>query len=206
MDVQNNRIVFITSKSSNYVLKASNASLIGQENLIENCIFHSVKKIIKPSWINNKDQYLSPNSKWEGDDAFKYDCLIYSLFAESNIIKSELGINHWISFTREEVGCKKTFKSHFMRDFLRGIKLSESAQLVYNSTLELWKYYHSQEKAKTDTSFYDIREYFQGVSNGKMKHSSDDNAYNKLILTLREKMKLLANEIEGKVYEYGFLL
>ena len=39
-----------------------------------------------------------------------------------------------------------------------------------------------------------------------MKHSSDDNAYNKLILTLREKMKLLANEIEGKVYEYGFLL
>ena len=39
-----------------------------------------------------------------------------------------------------------------------------------------------------------------------MNPSSDDKTYNTLIADLRNKMKLLAKEIEVKVYEYGFLL
>ena len=38
-----------------------------------------------------------------------------------------------------------------------------------------------------------------------MKTKSDDEKYTELISDLRNKMKLLAKQIEPKVYEYGFL-
>ena len=72
--------------------------------------------------------------------------------------------------------------------------------------MELWKYYHSQKNANADASLYDIRLYFQGEKAGKMNPSSDDETYNTLIADLRGKLKLLAKQIEPKVYEYGFLV
>ena len=127
---------------------------------------------------------------------------------------------------------KSTFMSDFIKDFLAGkidvastmlsdqselfdkkttsqfpsqFSLSKEAQAVYDSGLELWKYYHSQPKANPDAAFYDIRKFFQGESKGRMNNTSDDERYNELIGDLREKMKLLAKKIEVKVYEYGFL-
>ena len=38
-----------------------------------------------------------------------------------------------------------------------------------------------------------------------MNKTSNDEKYTELISDLRNKMKLLAKEIEPKVYEYGFL-
>jgi len=62
-----------------------------------------------------------------------------------------------------------------------------------------------------NASFYDIREHFQGREcephgqKGKMKNTSDDERYNKLLANLRLEMKFLAKKIEPKIYEYGFL-
>jgi hypothetical protein len=38
-----------------------------------------------------------------------------------------------------------------------------------------------------------------------MNSDSKDETYTTLITTLRQKMKVLAQQIEPKVYEYGFL-
>ena len=127
---------------------------------------------------------------------------------------------------------KSTFMSIFIRDFLGGkVKienkksendlfsqdatppshevlgegLSPSAQSVYDTGLELWKYYHAQPRANPDASFYDIRKFFQGETKGRMNNGSNDERYTELISALREKQKLLAKKIEAKVYEYGFL-
>ncbi|MDR0408912.1 MAG: hypothetical protein LBH18_00740, partial [Spirochaetaceae bacterium] len=60
--------------------------------------------------------------------------------------------------------------------------------------------------ASVNASFYDIREYFQGrKETGKMNAKSNDETYNALIKTLREKHTNLAAKIEPKIYEYGFL-
>ena len=83
--------------------------------------------------------------------------------------------------------------------------MSMEAQAVYDSGLELWKYYHSQKNANPDASFYDIRKYFQGEKNGRMNSDSDDETYTALISDLRAKQKTLAKKIEESVYEYGFL-
>jgi hypothetical protein len=55
-------------------------------------------------------------------------------------------------------------------------------------------------------SLYDIREHFQGRNDkGKMNNISEDTHYMELIGTLRAKLKILADKIAPKVYEYGFL-
>ncbi|MBO7107788.1 MAG: hypothetical protein J6W73_06115, partial [Verrucomicrobia bacterium] len=87
------------------------------------------------------------------------------------------------------------------------ITFSSEAQAVYDSGLELWKYYFSKNPENHNASFYDIREYFQGRGeDGKMNNDSEDAGYNQRISDLREKMKVLARKIEEKVYEYGFLI
>lgn len=59
---------------------------------------------------------------------------------------------------------------------------------------------------QANASFYDIRAFFQGRDEkGKMKTDSQDEHYMELLKDLRKKQKLLAKQIEEKVYEYGFL-
>lgn len=70
----------------------------------------------------------------------------------------------------------------------------------------LWRYYHEQSKAIADAALYDIRLHFQGVNDkGKMNTGSQDEHYNHLMAELRQRLKILAQKIEPKVYEYGFL-
>jgi hypothetical protein len=229
-DVQNNNVVFLTLKPSESVLNASNASQISSLNLIVNCVFLTVRKVIEQSWINDRDQYLYPNSNWQIDFDFQNDCLTFSLFDQSNIIKSEEGTNHWIPFTELEVNAKAKFESNFMTDFIKGkikrdssndtlfndktieeskpLVFSDEAKAVFDAGRELWKYYHSQTDVdiNVNASFYDIRSYFQGTNaQGKMNARSDDATYTKLIGELRNKLSVLADKIKPKVYEYEFL-
>ena len=130
---------------------------------------------------------------------------------------------------------KSVFMSDFLRDFMAGdattlterkdsdtlfeqsgsnnaaidngaVRFSPEAQAVYDAGRELWRYYHAQDGAVADASFYDIRRYFQGTDDkGRMKNGSTDAQYTALIAALREKQKALAARIDTKVYEYGFL-
>jgi hypothetical protein len=175
------------------------------------CVYLAVRICIEPTWLNDRDQFLFPNSKWETDKDFQNDCLIITLFHGQNRISANDSVNHWIPFTAHEVGASDNFKSSFMSDFIKGKTFSPEALEVLNSGRELWKYYHSKiaghRNAKTDASFYDIREFFQGRSaTGTMKQKSNDDTYNALIKDLRQKLAALAEKIKPKVYEYGFLL
>ncbi|MDR1654610.1 MAG: hypothetical protein LBR96_01330, partial [Treponema sp.] len=105
---------------------------------------------------------------------------------------------------------KEKFESAFMSDFIKGKIFSDESQAVLGAGRELGKYYHAKTKnnktASVNASFYDIREFFQGRNeNGTMNAKSDDETYNTLIKTLREKHKKLAKKIEPKIYKYGFL-
>lgn len=110
---------------------------ISANNLIPSCIYFSVRKCIPHTWTNHNDQFLFPNDGWKSDLEFQINCLIYTIFNGKNFISSQatssdrspvslvpqsvsLLTNHWIPFTREQVGCKKTFRSKFMSEFLSG--------------------------------------------------------------------------------------
>ena len=163
---------------------------------------------MEATWLNDRDQFLYPNDGWQNDKIFQSDCLAFTLFQGQNRITSEQGINHWIPFTEKEVEPRNSFASHFMTDYIKEnhIEFSSTSQAVFVAGRELWRYYHQQPNSNPNASFYDIRVHFQGRdSSGKMNKDSKDEKYNQFIANLRLAMKNLAEEIEPKVYEYGFL-
>jgi hypothetical protein len=159
--------------------------------------------------------------------------LTYTLF--NNNISSKHGVNHWIPFMEQEVDARDKFESHFMMSFMTGkiiqngytdlfeqkeekmcIKreFSPEATNVFDAGRELWKYYHTTisssfgggREGTVNASLYDIKEHFQGRNEkGKMNNKSEDEKYNELIKNLRDVLNILAEKIEPKVYEYGFL-
>ena len=203
-------------------------------NLVESSIYVGVRHCIEATWLNDRDQFLFPNDGWKYDKDFQSDCLAYTLFHGQNRITSEQGINHWIPFTPQQVNAPDNFASSFMSDFIAGklkpqsadtlfgeeesliptepIKFTPAAQAVMEAGRKLWEYYlHKNdhvlyaEPVNVNASFYDIRAYFQGFENGKMRNKSDDEKYNELLRDLRNYQKVLAKQIEKKVYLYGFL-
>ena len=95
---------------------------------------------------------------------------------------------------------------------------SEEAKTVFNAGRELWKYYHVQNFQSSggvaesrggynvNASFYDIRAHFQGRNDiGRMNAKSDDAKYSELIAALRQSLKILADKIKPKIYEFEFL-
>src|SRR5574344_2218191 len=59
---------------------------INSSNIEKASIIFSVRKMIKHTWLNDRDQFLIPNK--ELSDEFKNDCLMYMLFNGSNLSAS----------------------------------------------------------------------------------------------------------------------
>jgi hypothetical protein len=178
---------------------------ITQSNLLVSCIYLSIRHCIEATWLNDRDQYLLPNDKWEYDPEFQNDCLVFTLFHNQNYITYKDGTNNWIPFTEQEVNAREKFESNFMSKFINGklktdnngdlfgtqtqrttpLVFSTEAIAVLDSARELWKYYHRQPNCNVNASLYET--------------------YMNLIGDLREKLRQLADKIEPKVYEYEFL-
>ena len=218
--------VYFTSQPTESDIKAHKTAKITKKNLVEMSIYLAIRIAIGPTWLNNRDQFLVPNDNWKTDKEFQTDCLAYSFFIGQNRITQKDGINHWIPFTEGEVNAKEKFESNFMTDFIRGklqfensgnlfgteaadnkaLQFSQEATDVFNTSRELWKYYHSQKDINVNASLYDIREYFQGRNDkGRMNSRSNDEKYTELIGALREKLNFLTDKITPKIYEYEFL-
>lgn len=203
-DFQHNSQVCITTLDNH-----DHTTPVTENNLLEMCIYHAVRHCNEHTWLNHNDQFFFPLDSWKIDFEFQSDCLVYTLFHNKNCISCMQGVNRWIPFTERQCGCRSAFKSDFMSKYLaRAMErqpLSESAQAVYEAGLELWRYYHSFRDSVPDASFYDIRKYFQGETNGKMNTKSEDDKYTEIISRLRIYEKALGDKITVKTYGYGFL-
>ena len=226
-DFQNQNLVHIQNETND----KSHSIYIDKNNLILTSLFFAIRWVIEATWKNDRRQYEIPTDGWQTDTEFQNDCLAYTLFHGQNRISSKEGINHWIPFTEQEVDAPERFASNFMTDFIKGkikpteeehqkifnqdnlnlipsapLVFSSEAQAVFDAGRELWRYYMKQENSNPNASLYDIREHFQGRNDkGKMNNNSSDETYTQLIGKLREALKVLAEKITPKVFEYGFL-
>lgn len=202
--------------SSIYTGGNSGGLYITPENLWKVAIVYSVRRLVKPTWLNDRDQFLQPTKALT--DEFKNDCLIFMLFNRQNRTASanELEwnnkkwsiVNHFIPFTEQEVGAYDRFESDFMVQYLKDKKLSKEATQVLNEGKKLWKSYflHTDVKAvreeyklnRPDVGWYQVRNALK-----KRNESGDfppisfklfDNAY-----------KILTEKLQPEVYELGFL-
>ena len=226
-DFQNQNLVHIQNETND----KSHSIYIDKNNLILTSLFFAIRWVIEATWKNDRRQYEIPTDDWQTDTEFQNDCLAYTLFHGQNRISSKEGINYWIPFTEQEVDAPEKFASNFMTDLIKGkikpteeehqkifnqdnlnlipsapLVFSSEAQAVFDAGRELWRYYMKQKNINPNASLYDIREHFQGRNDkGKMNNNSSDETYTQLIGKLREVLKVLAEKITPKVFEYGFL-
>ena len=189
---------------------------INPENLWQAAIIFTVRRIIKPTWINDRDQFLQSNQ--ELSEEFKNDCLMWMLFNGSNLTASANDlewngkkwsiVNHFIPFTESEVNSSERFESDFMVQYLKKKKLSKEAKAVLNEGRELWKAYFSytdvrnvREELKLnrpDVGWYQIR-------NALKKRNESSDFIPVSFSAFEIAYKVLSEKLQPLVFELGFL-
>lgn len=209
-DMQNSNLTALLS--SGY--SSPGALFITPENLWQAAIVFSVRRLIKPTWLNDRDQFLQPTQPLS--DEFKHDCLIWMLFNGSNLTagandlewngKKWALVNHFIPFTEEQVGAPDRFESNFMSEYLKGKKLSPEAKAVLKQGQALWKIYFSQSNShkiraelklnRPDVGWYQMRKALEArIADGEL---IDFEAFKTAYETLSQKL-------QPQVFELGFM-
>jgi len=169
-DFQANKGVFFTNAPNESDIKESRVTTISKNNVVVMCIYLAVRQVIEATWLNDRDQFLYPNNKWEKDTEFQHDCLAYALLHGQNKISANGGTNHWIPFTEIAIDACDKFESNFMAHFIAGkiktdnatvlfgkekdiktpavpLLFSLEAQAVLEAGKVLWTYYHAVVKS-----------------------------------------------------------
>jgi hypothetical protein len=186
------------------------------ENLWQAAIIFAVRRLIKPTWINDRDQFLQPSVPLP--EEFKTDCLLWMLFSNSNLTASADGlewngrtwsiVNHFIPFTESEVDAPDRFESDFMVRYLADRTLSPQAQAVLNAGRVLWRSYF------TETPPYSVREEFKlnradvgwyQIRNALKKRNAAGDSAPVDFSVLDITYKALTEKLVPQVYEFGFL-
>jgi len=193
----------------------ANGFYVTPENLWQAAIVYSVRRLIKPTWINDRDQFLQPTEPLT--DEFKNDCLLYMLFNGSNLSASADKlewngkkwsiVNHFIPFTEDEVGAPDRFESDFMVQYLQDKELSAEAQNVLDEGRNLWITYFSTTDVRKvrdelklnrpDVGWYQVRNALK-ARNASGDDNIDFSAFERAYSELTEKLR-------PQVFELGFL-
>jgi hypothetical protein len=207
-----------------YTLLLSSAQGIGhkgaiyvtKENLWQSTIIYSVRRLVKPNWLNDRDQFLQPNKPLT--EEFKSDCLVWMLFNGSNLTASANDlewnnkkwsiVNHFIPYTEEEVNAPERFESDFMVQYLNGKTLSIEAQTVLAEGKKLWQAYFAHTDVHTvreelklnraDVGWYQVRKALQA------RNTAGDYAAVSF-KPFEEAYKTLTEKLQPMVYQLGFL-
>ncbi|HVA97721.1 MAG TPA: hypothetical protein VNG53_02415 [Bacteroidia bacterium] len=195
---------------------SAGAFFVTDENLWKSGIVFTVRRIIKPTWLNDRDQFLQPTKPLS--DEFKNDCLIWMLFNGSNLTASANDlewngkkwsiVNHFIPFTETEVNAPQRFESDFMVQYIAEKKFSAEAKLVLEKGKELWRaYFLNTDEWKVrdelklnraDVGWYQIRKALQ-----ERNKNSDFPPVS--FKPFEDAYKALTEKLQPQVYELGFL-
>ena len=202
--------------SSIYTGRNGGGVYITEENLWQAAVVFSVRRLIKQTWLNDRDQFLQPTEPLT--DEFKTDCLMWMLFNGSNLTAGANGlewngrqwslVNHFIPFTEAEVGAPDRFESDFMVQYLADKTLSPEAQAVLDAGRTLWQTYFAQTDARSvrdeyklnrpDVGWYQIRNALKARS-----ESGDTAPVN--FAPFEQAYQALTEKLKPMVFQLGFL-
>lgn len=198
---------------------------INPENIWQAAVIFSVRRLIKPTWINDRDQFLQPTAPLP--DEFKTDCLIWMLFNGSNLTASADDlewngkkwsiVNHFIPYTEVEVNASDRFESDFMVQYLATLQqaqgerdggLSDEAVAVLDAGRILWRAYFAETDVRSvrdelklnraDVGWYQIRNAL------KARNARGDNVAIDF-KPFETAYKTLSDKLQPQVFELGFL-
>lgn len=208
-DVQNaSKFTFVVSSVSN----KGHGVYLTRNTLLKACVTFAVRKTIKPTWLNDRRQFLQPlrNPTME----FAIDCLIYMLFSNSNYTTAIDGLewegrtwniaNHFMPFTEQEVKATGRFESDFMQRFLaehaeflsiEAKEVLEEARILYTKFYGEKDSYQVRNQLKInrhDVGWYQLR---NALKQRELPPSFDN---------FNEVYSFLTNKIIIEVESYGF--
>ncbi len=186
------------------------------EDLWKTTVLFSVRRLVKPTWLNDRDQFLIPTEPLT--EEFKNDCLVWMLFNGSNLTASANDlewngktwsiVNHFIPFTETEVGAPDRFESDFMVQYMAGKEFSAEAQAVLAEGKKLWQAYFAHTDVRSvrdelklnraDVGWYQIRKALEA------RNKSGDFAPVSFE-PFQAAYKALTEKLQPQVYELGFL-
>jgi len=198
---------------------------INPENLWQAAIVFTVRRVIKPTWLNDRDQFLQPTKPLS--DEFKSDCLMWMLFNGSNLTASANDlewngkfwniVNHFIPFTEAEVGSPDRFESDFMVQYISSLPsigvagggcFSAEAKLVLEEGKKLWQEYfrHTDVRSvrdelklsRADVGWYQVRKALQ-------HRNSSGDFVPVSFKPFESAYKSLSEKLHPMVYDLGFL-
>ena len=211
-DFQNTK--YICLLSSGY--SRGHGIYVNTDNLAQCAVYFTMTKILKPTWLNDRDQFLQPTGVLS--ETFQNDCLVWMLFHNRNLSASADGIvwnertwsivNRFIPYTEEEVGSPRRFESDFMVQFIENKVFSPEAQKVLDCGRELWRAFFSMEDE------YQIRERYKlnrpdvgwyQVRNSLVDRNNTGNYKKVSFEKFEEAYKVLTDKLKPEVYNKGFL-
>jgi hypothetical protein len=193
-----------------------NGFYINEENLWQSAIVFCARRLVKPTWLNDRDQFLQPTQPLT--EEFNNDCLIWMLFnrtqrtASANDLewndKKWSIVNHFIPYTEAEVNAPGRFESDFMVQYLADKTFSAEATTILAEGKKLWQAYFTQTDVRSvrdelklnrpDVGWYQIRKALQA------RNASGDFVPISF-KPFEEAYKALTEKLQPMVYELGFL-
>jgi len=188
----------------------------------QSMVIHTVRRLPKADWINDRDQFLQANKKLSR--SFINDCVVWSLFSKSNETVAMKDVvyekktfqipNNFFPFRIQELKkwkitdreIKKSLsdgENRFVSEWLKEQTISREANAVLEAGKDIYKFYF---------------EHFTELNTGKFKiHTWDagwwqirqalleQNLGEELLEELKSKHNTLKEKLLPEVYEYGFL-
>jgi len=222
----NTREVFIGSTK---MMSGNNRSYpIKSDNFFNVISTFTARKVINPTWYNQKDEYFEPNENFERV-SFKYDSLVYSLFNNSSQQSSLRGVEYkeklwdvkneffWMSVDKmkeladqngydELYNDARTSPNRYVHKLLFGEeriygKLSPDAKLVLDKATELVEKSMELRQVMANEENH-LNSWDAGYAQLKLVwkeyFQEDFKEFRKLYKNLEDRMRPL-------VYELGFL-
>ena len=218
--------------SSIYTGRNGGGVYLNDKNLWQAAIVFSVRRLIKSTWLNDRDQFLQPTG--ELTDEFKADCLIWMLFNGSNLTAGADDlewnerkwsiVNHFIPFTEAEVGAPGRFESDFMVQYLHNLSpigdaspsrtsnteevLSPEATTVLAEGKKLWQAYFSQTDVRAVRDELKLNRPDAGwyqVRKALQARNASGDFPPVSFKHFETAYKALTEKLQPMVYELGFL-
>ena len=195
------------------VCSQGNGFYVTKENIWKVAIVFAVRRLIKPTWLNDRDQFLQPTGELSAE--FKTDSLVWMLFNGSNLSagandlewndKKWALVNHFIPFTETEVGANDRFESDFMSAYLSRLTLSREAQPVMDEGRKLWKKFHATRFEKRIRDEFKLNRPDAGWY--QIRRALEANAGNEAVDfdSFKEAFDELGRKLRPQVFELGFL-
>jgi hypothetical protein len=186
------------------------------ENLVKVAIVFAVRRLIKPTWLNDRDQFLQPTEPLTDD--FKNDCLMWMLFNGSNLTASANNlewnskkwsiVNHFIPYTEAEVDAPDRFESDFMVQYLADKTLSAEATAVLDAGRTLWKTYFAHTDVRTVRDQYKLNRADVGwyqIRNALAERNKSGDTAPVNFTPFEAAYQALTEKLRPQVFSLGFL-